>query len=326
MDNKKPQLNAFDAYREMMSESKDKQVQTNYTDTMTYITSAYREMNAPNIKREGEDQEIINEALIVLGARAYPKFGQVVIMAGGSGSGKGFVVDNLLAVQGKIFDVDELKSMAVRMPMLKKRIKIEYGLDVDTVDLRDPKQTAQLHSIMSDIGIKDSQQQAFTNSVITSPKDRKPNLIFDVTLKDIKKLREITEMVSDWGYEKVNIHIVWVISEINTAIKRNSERSRSVPIEILIDIHNKTSNTMNYIVNGLSGQLAKYMDGDIVFVFNKVGIDNKMEKSDKGGHVIFTKDYFTVKKAGQAIMNLKDIEDTVMRKVASYVPKNSSWI
>ena len=295
---------------------------------MRYITSAYREMNAPNIEEDGEveDQEMINEALIVLGTKAYPKFNQVVIMAGGSGSGKAFVVNNLLAVQGKIFDVDALKSLAIKMPLLRKRIEIEYGLNLDTIDLKDPKQTSHLHEIMRDVGIKDAQQQAFTNSVVAAPKDRKPNLIFDVTLKDVKKLREITELVSDWGYDKGNIHIVWVISEINAAIDNNAKRDRSVPIEILIDIHNKTANTMNYIVNGLSGQLAKYMDGDIVFAFNKVGVDNKMDKSGKGGHVISTKDYFTVKKAGHAVMNLKDVEDTVMKKVASYVPKNGSWI
>lgn len=295
---------------------------------MKYITSAYRAMNEPTIEEEilAEDQEMINEALIVLGSKAYPKFNQVVIMAGGSGSGKGFVVNNLLAVQGKIFDVDALKALAIKMPMLRKRIKDEYGLDLDTIDLKDPKQTAHLHSVMSEVGIKDAQQQAFTNSVVTAPKDRKPNLIFDVTLKDVKKLREITELASGWGYDKVNIHIIWVISEINAAIESNAKRDRSVPVEILIDIHKGTANTMNYIVNGLSGQLAKYMDGDIVFAFNKVGVDNKMDKSSKGGHVISTKDYFTVKKAGQAIMNLKDVENTVMKKVASYVPKNDSWI
>lgn len=292
---------------------------------MNSIVNAYRTLNTLKEELCVEEQKMLSEALIILGTTAYPKFNQIVIMAGGSGSGKGFVVNNLLAVEGKIFDVDALKALAIKMPILRKRIKEQFGLNVDTINMRDPKQTAQLHDVMSQIGIKDAQQQAFMKSVVGAAKDRKPNLIFDVTLKDVKKLREITMMAEEWGYEKVNIHIVWVISEINAAIKSNAERDRSVPIEILVDIHKGTSNTMRSIVAGLSGQLAKYMDGDIVFAFNKIGIDNKISKSKKGGHVISTKDYFTVKKAGHAIMNLKDIEDTVMRKVSEYVPKNDLW-
>ena len=48
------------------------------------------------------------EALITFGGQAYPKFGNVVIMAGGAGSGKGFVKDKLVGVEGFTFDVDAL--------------------------------------------------------------------------------------------------------------------------------------------------------------------------------------------------------------------------
>jgi hypothetical protein len=83
---------------------------------------------------------------------------------------------------------------------------------------------------------------------------------------------------------------------------------------------------MKYIVSGLSGQLAKYMDGDIVFAFNKIGVDNKGDTSKHGGRVINTKDYFTVKKAGHPVMNLNDVEHNLIKKVAEYVPKNDIWV
>lgn len=41
---------------------------------------------------------IVSEALITFGGKNYPNFGQVVIVAGGSGSGKGFVIDNLFGI------------------------------------------------------------------------------------------------------------------------------------------------------------------------------------------------------------------------------------
>ena len=51
-----------------------------------------------------EEYEELVEKLITFGNRAYPKFGTVVIMAGGAGSGKGFVKERLLGVEGFTFD------------------------------------------------------------------------------------------------------------------------------------------------------------------------------------------------------------------------------
>jgi len=51
----------------------------------------------------------INEKLITLGNR--PKFEQVVILAGGAGSGKGFVTNNILGIEGNVIDVDKIKKL-----------------------------------------------------------------------------------------------------------------------------------------------------------------------------------------------------------------------
>ena len=50
------------------------------------------------------------EKLITFGGKAYPKYGHIVLMAGGAGSGKGFILSNLVGLEGKVFDVDELKT------------------------------------------------------------------------------------------------------------------------------------------------------------------------------------------------------------------------
>ena len=46
---------------------------------------------------------------MVLNNQAYPKFNNVLIAAGGAGSGKGYVLSEILLFQGKTFDVDEIK-------------------------------------------------------------------------------------------------------------------------------------------------------------------------------------------------------------------------
>jgi hypothetical protein len=70
-----------------------------------------------------EQYDILLEKLITFGGQAYPNFGNVVIMAGGAGSGKGFVKDNLVGMEGFVFDVDELKTLAAKTPMIIKKIK-----------------------------------------------------------------------------------------------------------------------------------------------------------------------------------------------------------
>ena len=57
---------------------------------------------------------LILESGISLGKMVYPKFGNIVILAGGSGSGKGFVKDKLLLMDGKTFDIDSLKGLIVQ--------------------------------------------------------------------------------------------------------------------------------------------------------------------------------------------------------------------
>lgn len=60
-------------------------------------------------------ESIINEAKVVtFDGKVNPNFGHAVIMAGGAGSGKGFALKNIIMLQGKTFDVDELKQLYVK--------------------------------------------------------------------------------------------------------------------------------------------------------------------------------------------------------------------
>jgi hypothetical protein len=286
-----------------------------------------------------ENADVLLEKLITFGGQAYPKFGNVVIMAGGAGSGKGFVKDKLVGIEGKVFDVDELKSMASKAPAIKKRVKDELGVDLEKLasNLKDPENVGKLHNIMGDyLNLDDRVKKSLYTSILTAHPDRKPNIIFDVTLKDLRKLQKVSQQVSQLGYDKSNIHIVWVINDIEVAKQQNLARSRTVPTEILINTHRGAQQTMADIVN-MGKSLKKYMDGEIVFAFNKVGVDSEVMKSDKGGAKIgmkgktkggmFIKDaqYFYVKRKGKPAMSIDQLEKSIKAKIKSYVPGNIDW-
>ena len=61
------------------------------------------------------NESTINEAKVVtFDGKVNPNFGHAVIMAGGAGSGKGTALKSVIMLQGKIFDVDELKKLYVK--------------------------------------------------------------------------------------------------------------------------------------------------------------------------------------------------------------------
>ena len=282
-----------------------------------------------------EQYDVLIEKLITFGGKAYPKFGNVVIMAGGAGSGKGFIKDKLIGIEGKVFDVDVLKSFAAKGPMINKRVKKETGIDLKKTgdNLKDPENVSKMHEIISDfLNLPDKRQGKFFASVLGASPDRKPNIIFDVTLKDLRKLEKITRQVSSIGYDKQNIHIVWVVNDIEVAKAQNTKRDRVVPTDILVNTHRGASNTMNDIINMGNG-LKKYMDGDIVFAFNKINIDSEIIKSDKSGSKVgmkgdtkggmYLKDanYFYAKRKGKGATPASKLTKELRAKIAQYVPK-----
>jgi len=278
----------------------------------------------------------IDEALITVGKKPYPKFNNVVILAGGAGSGKGFVSSNLLAIDAKVFDVDEVKTMILKMPKLRvafkdvlekmyKSGKINYVPDVDDPKvraniLRKPKFVSALHLAAKTINLPGRLENKFFAGILD--KENKPNIIFDVTLNDMRKLHNISHKLTTHGYKKENIHIVWIVNDIKVAIKQNRERERVVPEDILVSTHKGAAHTMHEIIN-MGNSVKKYIDGDIIIVPNKRNVDSRYvpSKNGKGGYFVFA-DYYKIKESGKPI-NIKKMTADLEREIDRYVPKGS---
>lgn len=269
--------------------------------------------------------QFVNEKLITFGKSAYPKFGHVVIISGGAGSGKGFQKSSLFGIEGKVLDVDALKELAIKSEKFAKKVKDETGHDLKTFDLKNPENVSKIHEILSDVfNLIKKNEKALFASILTAAPDRKPNLIFDVTLKDRKKLESITRNVKELGYDPKNIHIVWVVNKIDVAIEQNKARSRVVPEEILLDTHEGAAVTMKNILD-MGDKLKQYLDGSIYLSFNAVGVDTKIEKSGRGGSYVKDANYIKVKEQGKPQLSSNDLGDEIYQKIKSYVPKMNNW-
>lgn len=305
------------------------------------------------MKSFNEFNEYLLEKLITFGGKAYPKFGNVVILAGGGGSGKGFIQSQLMGIQGKTFDVDALKSLAVKSEKIAQRVKKELGVDLSQFKvkgaLKNPETVSLLHGIIGDeLKLPDKEKRAFFSSIMTADPERKPNVIFDVTLKSLQKFDNLISNVTRLGYDKKNIHLVWIINDIEIALKQNAERDRFVKPEILINTHVGAQQTVADVIK-LGNKLKSYMDGDIVFAFNKVGVDTSYIKSPKkdaefkflttknkkgetvnvdvsgGGGYLKDANFFYIKRAGKAVMNFDEIDKNIRAKIRDYVPKGAEW-
>lgn len=266
-----------------------------------------------------EQEGQLNEKLITFGNKAYPKFGNVVILGGGSGSGKGFIIKNLLGIEGMTFDVDALKELSMKSLIINKIVKDRTGIELKNLSLKNPDNTALIHDILSnEISLVSKSDTARYGSILVADNDRKPNLIFDTTLSKPGKLAEIQRNIERLGYSKENIHIVWVINDYKVAIEQNKSRKRTVPELVLMDAHKGASNTMREIID-MGDDIKKYMDGDIWFAFNNIV---SMQSSDKGGRFVEDAHLIKVKEQGKSI---KNIEDNISKKIAGLVPATKNW-
>lgn len=297
----------------------------------------YRDIVTMKSKIQTLKEYMLNEVLITFGKRPYPKSGHVVILAGGAASGKGFVLSKLLGIEGKVFDVDALKKAAQSAPDIIKKVKREMGYDIDKMDLKNPENVKKLHMIVADhLNLPNKKDEAFYTSVLTSNPDNKPNIIYDVTLKDMSKFHKIVTQVKALGYEPKNIHIVWVVNDVEVAKEQNLKRDRVVPEDILEFTHFGAAMTMKTILE-MANSLRKSMDGEIVFAFNKMGVDseivsgdekeNKVIKGRKKSKPMYIKkaEYIYVKRTGKNPLKPKDLGIEILRKIAEYTPKKEQW-
>tara|TARA_R110000772_G_scaffold7228_4_gene24736 strand:+ start:238 stop:1083 length:846 start_codon:yes stop_codon:yes gene_type:complete len=264
---------------------------------------------------EMRDYQQLDEKLIMYNQGK--KYGQVVFLAGGAGSGKGFAQKQFMeGDKFKVFDVDELKKLFIKVRDLK-------------MDLRNPEDVFNLHMMVKKSGVKDARLNLLAKSLSQSKsKETLPNLMFDVTLKEIEDIKEIMPMLNALGYDGKNIHVTWVLTDYYVAVKANQERARVVPDDILLLTHIGASQTMTEIIKG---KLPRGVNGEVRVILNNRR--NTIPWTDANGNVIkgsgskemvikdFT--YVTLKKSGKKFMNDAAVQKQVFNWIQDNVPKDA---
>ena len=259
--------------------------------------------------------QYLEEKLILYGQGK--KYGQIVFLAGGAGSGKGFAISNFMEKEKfKIRDVDEWKKSFIKMADLQDKHPEIKGLN-----LKNPKDVYKIHIFVKKLGIKDKSLDIMLADANT---DRLPNIMFDITMKDVSDIGDIIPKLEKAGYDSKNIHLTWVLTDYSVAIVNNRNRDRVVPEDIMLLSHEGAATNMYDVIKG---KLPRGLNGGVRVVLNNREntipyLDPKTNKSVKTKtkkKKDFT--YLTFKKEGKTIAPESDVKKEVMGWIAANVPK-----
>lgn len=289
-------------------------------------------------------EEQLDEKLITYGNRA--PYGQIVFLAGGAGSGKGFAGSNFLDSAGfKVRDVDEMKKQLQVLNRLGKitvkDILNKYGKNIKPKDLelinkvfstetpgggqqtirnlnlKNPDHVMTLHLLVKAMGIKD---KSLENMLAASNNpETLPNIMFDITAKDLSDITDVLPALKAAGYKAENVHLTWILTNYVTAMSQNKSRERMVPEDILLKTHEGAANTVWGLV---TRALPKGMNGRVDVVLNNpentVYYTDADGKKIKGGVKGFLS--LPLKKAGGGIFPEKVWKDTLFQWVKNNAP------
>ena len=262
-------------------------------------------------------RQYLEEKLIMYGQGK--RYGQIVFLAGGAGSGKGFAISNFMEKEKfKIRDVDEWKKAFIKLADTKNQFPEIKGLK-----LKNPKDVYKIHMFVKEKGIKDKSLDLLLRDSNT---DRLPNIMFDITMKDANDITEVLPKLIEAGYDSKNIHLTWVLTNYAVAIVNNRNRERVVPEDIMLLSHEGAAKSMYEVIRG---KLPRGLNGAVRVILNNrentipyVDPETKKPmKTEQGDIIVKDFTYLTFKKEGKSMGPELGIKRQLLSWIASNVPK-----
>ena len=248
------------------------------------------------------------------------RYGQIVFLAGGAGSGKGFAITNFMEKEKfKIRDVDEWKKAFQTLADTKGIYPEIQGLK-----LSNPKDVYKLHTFVRNKGIKDKTLDLLLQDSNTN---RLPNIMFDITMKDANDIGDVLPKLIEAGYDSKNVHLTWVLTNYAVAIVNNRNRERVVPEDIMLLSHEGAAKIMYEVIKG---KLPRGLNGGVRVVLNNrentipwVDPDTKEPMKDHKSGDVLVKDftYLTFKKEGKTMGPELGIKRQLLGWISANVPK-----
>lgn len=272
------------------------------------------------------ENRLLQEKQILFGDGA--NYNQAVFLAGGAGSGKGFASKQFMEGEKfKRFDVDRWKEGYLELAR-----KTDNYPELEDLSLQNPDDVSKLHKFVKDKGVHNK----FVNNVLkNSQGGRLPNVMFDVTLKEVDNLDKFLPILQESGYPASNIHLVWVLTDYEIAVRRNRSRERIVPEDILLHTHEGAAGTITRLVNeglprGMNGAVHVILNNPehTVFFADESGDPIEVPKDEfrkniETKKVIKDFKYLTLKREGEPFRSVLEIKENLAQWIKRNAPKTT---
>jgi len=244
------------------------------------------------------------------------RYGQIVFLAGGAGSGKGFAISNFMEKEKfKVRDVDEWKKAFMKIADAQDKYPEIKGLK-----LSNPRDVAKIHMFVKKLGIK---EKSIDLMLADANSRHLPNIMFDITMKDANDIEQYMPKLIKAGYDAKNIHLTWVLTNYAVAIVNNQNRERVVADDIMLLSHEGAATSMYEVIKG---KLPRGLNGSVRVILNNIENTIKWVDPDTGKPMltkqgnIKVKDftYLTLKKEGKKI----GPEMGVKRQLLGWIEEN----
>lgn len=225
----------------------------------------------------------ITEKQIIIKGTKGKRFGNIVILAGGGASGKGFAHTHFL--EGDLYktrDIDEYKKAFMKIAKAKNKYP-----EIRDLDLTNPDDVFTLHEFVKKKGIKGKTLNLLLKDLREA---HLPNILFDITFQHIGKVKSIVNDMLTVGYKPVDVNIVWVLTDYSVAVAQNrsKDRGRIVPEDVLLLSHAGAALNMHDMISkGVKGLGRKQVDGEINVILG--GKKHTVFWRDKNNKIIKTK-------------------------------------
>jgi len=286
------------------------------------------------------ESSILNEKLILYNGGK--KYGQIVFLAGGAGSGKGFARQKFISSESfKVRDVDELKLAFQELSALDKFTTKQFiekygnnlsekdralvqtkmldkGITISKLSMRNPTHVYLLHMMVKASGAK---EKTLDSMLMGARVGKLPNILFDITFKDSEEFNRVMPDLIRVGYEPQNVHLTWVLTNYKVAIQNNKSRPRTVPEDILLSTHAGAAQTVFKLVkDGTPSEI----DGRVDVILNNR--ENLVFwKNAKGEPSFVVKDftYLNLKEPGKKAKKEIEVKKQLLQWIRDNTPEGT---
>tara|TARA_R110000868_G_scaffold160334_1_gene389769 strand:- start:1375 stop:3216 length:1842 start_codon:yes stop_codon:yes gene_type:complete len=182
-----------------------------------------------------------------------------VLIAGGPGVGKSFITNNLINLNNiKLFNVDQ-----VRVMMAKKLWGNDWSENMST-----PEGYQKILDLTHTTSDPRNLTVKFLKNFLQQERKEGVNVLYDAGGGQKETMEEVLGLAKDNGFHTT---LVYVRTPLEISQKRNAERPRSLPFDMVSSYHEKVKNNIRHLIDGFDS---------VWFVDNKDLIDISNRPTD----------------------------------------------